>query len=159
MASQTEADPEAIKALFERAAAIAKGVPETMQQAAFHRALDILLEQESSPKGSTGRSAKRREKRASSGSVRPRPRKPASAGKSRAARSTRLGARTALRELAQTEFFKTPRIIGEIQRHLERKRALRFTQENLSPHLGVLVREGVLDRDKNEQGVYEYKLP
>lgn len=73
-------------------------------------------------------------------------------------RSSRTGPRSALRQLAEGEFFKNPRSIGEIQKHLETRRALRFKLQDLSPHLGFLVREGLLDREKNEKKVYEYKL-
>ena len=74
------------------------------------------------------------------------------------ARSSRTGPRSALRQLAEGEFFKNPRSIGDIQKHLETRRALRFKLQDLSPHLGFLVREGLLDREKNEKKVYEYKL-
>jgi hypothetical protein len=78
--------------------------------------------------------------------------------KRRVARTARTGPRTALRQLAEGEFLKSPRTIGDIRKHLETKRALRFKPEDLSPHLGFLVREGLLEREKNDDNVYEYKL-
>lgn len=55
-----QADPEELKDAFKRAAEIAAVVPEAMQEAAFHRALDeILGRDEPSAKAERGRSQRR----------------------------------------------------------------------------------------------------
>jgi hypothetical protein len=157
VAKEAEADLEAVKALFQKAADIAKQVPESMQGAAFHRALDVLLGARYGTGDARPRTSAKRKRQSAGHGQRARRTVRAVQGTSR--RSRRPGAPTALRELAETDFFRTPRTIGEIQGHLESSRALRFTQPNLSPHLGNLVRGDVLEREKNEQGIYEYRLP
>src|ERR1700675_4270294 len=54
MAGRSQSDdPEALKDAFKRAAEIAAVVPESMQEAAFHRALDQILGGRESTAGST----------------------------------------------------------------------------------------------------------
>lgn len=150
-----DVDADELKTLFQKAAELAGELPDNMQAVGFNRALDLLMAAEGSE---VGRGRKRR--------ARGRIRKPAkkaapkknSEPSQASRRSTRTGARTALREIATGDFFKSPKTIVQVQKYLETKRALRFTQSALSPHLTYLVREGLLDREENEDKVYEYKL-
>jgi hypothetical protein len=61
------------------------------------------------------------------------------------------GATDVLRELADSGFFKTPRLIGDIVEHCKVKLAKPFKPNELSPGLGRLVREKILDRDKDKE--------
>jgi hypothetical protein len=150
-------DSERLKEIFREAADAASGLPEDMRQAGFNRALDILLveagwdiagasatdSKSSGSKRSTRRKASK--KKVSSEKKRPTPR--------------RRGGRAALRDLVSGDFFKSPRALGEIVSYLETNKALRFTQQHLSPELTTLVRKGELEREKNEKGSYMYRLP
>ena len=78
--------------------------------------------------------------------------------KSASRRTAKKGAQASVRELADTDFFSAPRTIGDVQKHLEKKRVSKFGVNELSGPLGKLVREGVLDREKNADNVYEYTL-
>lgn len=153
-----------LKRLLAEAAEMAKDLPENMQGPGFHRVLDILLLQEGlepiegSKSGAVSRKRSRKKTRA----------KPATGKSSNARRSGggggprrsgRSGAQVAVRELASTGFFKSSKTIGDVQKHLDAKRGLRYEQTSLSGPLLLLVREGVLDREKNDTGTYEYKLP
>lgn len=68
------------------------------------------------------------------------------------------GATDVLRQLADEGFFKTPKLIGEIVEHCNVKLAKKFKANELSPGLLKLVREKVLDRDKDkETNQYKYR--
>lgn len=153
MKDDTEIDLEAVKTTFRQAAEIAEVVPSSMQGTAFGRALDMLQGATSSSPTSGATRRKRSQSH--------RARKPATSRNRKAAagRASRPGARAAIRKLIQTDFFKAPRVIGDMQRHLETTQALKFSQQNISPELVALVRKGELAREKNAQGVYEYRLP
>jgi hypothetical protein len=81
---------------------------------------------------------------------------PKEKARSTTGRSRRSGAQTSVRELAAGPFFDSPRTNTDVQKHLESKRASRFELTALSGPLATLVREGVLDREKNKDNVYEY---
>jgi hypothetical protein len=74
-------------------------------------------------------------------------------------RSGRKGPKTAISELIGEHFFTTGRTIGDIQQRLQSKKGLRYRLGDLSPSLVRLMREGSLDREKNEGGQYEYRAP
>ena len=71
--------------------------------------------------------------------------------------SSRPGPKAMLRELAATGFFKTPKMIADIQVHLEKKKGHKYKTNELSASLLRLLRDLVIDRDKNPDGQYEYK--
>lgn len=153
---------EEMKNVFKEVADIASNVPESMQAAAFNRALDVLLEERGLGTAANETDASSRRKRTRKKSSRAIKRgvvaKAEKRGSGRKGRKT--GPKAAIRELIESSnFFETARTITDIQKHLSTKRALRFEQLDLSPPLGALVREGILDRDKNENNVYEYRLP
>lgn len=155
-----------LKRLLAQAAEMAKDLPENMQGAGFHRTLDLLLLEEGirlepiegsgSGAGPRKRSRKKTRAKAATGK-KSNARRSGAGGGSR--RSGRSGAQAAVRELAATGFFKSSKTIGDVQKHLDAKRGLRYAQTSLSGPLLLLVREGVLDREKNDTGTYEYKLP
>jgi hypothetical protein len=71
--------------------------------------------------------------------------------------SQRRGPKTALAELVDEGFFGAPRTINDAQEQLRHKKGVRFSLQELSPALVRLLRDGRLDRDRNESGQYEYE--
>lgn len=61
------------------------------------------------------------------------------------------GATDVLRQLVTDGYFKNPKQIGEIVDHCKVKLAKSFKANELSPGLLKLVREKVLDRDKDKE--------
>lgn len=84
---------------------------------------------------------------------------PKSSEKPKSQRSTgsRPGPKAAVQMLIDAEFFKSPKTIGDIQDHLRIKHGLQFKPTDLSPGMTRLLRDGKLDRDRNESGKYEYQ--
>jgi hypothetical protein len=70
----------------------------------------------------------------------------------------RRGPKAALEDLIDEAFFDQPRTINAAQEQLRHKRGVRFSLQELSPSLVRLLREGRLDRDRNESGQYEYHV-
>lgn len=63
---------------------------------------------------------------------------------------------TAIRELIDSGFLDSAKGLGDIQRRLKDKQGRDVAVTTLSPIFTRLLREGVLDRSKNADGVYEY---
>ena len=74
-------------------------------------------------------------------------------------RSGRKGPRTALNELIAEGYFKEPHSLAEIRERLQSKKGLAYKPTDLSPALVRMLREEILDRDRNEAGTYEYRVP
>ena len=68
----------------------------------------------------------------------------------------RRGPKTVVGELIDEGFFSEPRTMAETQEKLKHKKGMRFTLQDLSPTFVRLLREGRLDRDRNDGGQYEY---
>ncbi len=66
------------------------------------------------------------------------------------------GAVSTLVSVYKTEFFKKPRLIGDILEHCETNLARKIKANELSGKLGRMVRNGELKRTKNADGQYEY---
>lgn len=66
------------------------------------------------------------------------------------------GAPSTLNDLVEGNFFDKPKTISDIVAHCEQKLARRFKSNEFSGKLGRLTREGILDRNKNGDGQYEY---
>jgi hypothetical protein len=64
---------------------------------------------------------------------------------------------TAMRQLRDEGFFDSSRRIGEIQEYLKHKKGYQMGLNVLSPALVRMVRADLLDRDRAEDGQYEYK--
>jgi hypothetical protein len=62
-----------------------------------------------------------------------------------------------IESLIQAGFFKDPKTISNIQDHLKTKVGHFYKPTDLSPALTRLLRDGQLDRDRNESGKYEYQ--
>jgi hypothetical protein len=62
-----------------------------------------------------------------------------------------------LGELIDEGFFSQARTINEAQEQLRHKRGVRFSLQELSPAFVRLLREGRLDRERNDSGQYEYR--
>ena len=59
-------------------------------------------------------------------------------------------------ELISGGYFSGPRLIGEVQAHIEQQRGYQFTTSELAPAFTRLLREGSLTRTRREDGQYEY---
>ncbi len=81
-------------------------------------------------------------------------------GKAKAGKKTskagRLGPGAMLKELANSGFFAKHRSITDIQHHCESKLAHNYTLNELSTPLRRAVHSGLLKRDQNDDGQYEY---
>jgi hypothetical protein len=74
----------------------------------------------------------------------------------RARGGRRRGPKTVVGELIDEGFFNEPRTMAETQEQLRHKKGMRYTLQDLSPTFVRLLREGRLDRDRNDSGQYEY---
>ncbi|MFN8150390.1 MAG: hypothetical protein U0R24_04590 [Solirubrobacterales bacterium] len=67
------------------------------------------------------------------------------------------GPRASLQDLLEAGYLDEPRTIGDLRDRLESKKGRIFKLGDLSPTLTRMLRDGLLDREKNEAGQYEYK--
>jgi hypothetical protein len=74
----------------------------------------------------------------------------------RARSGRRRGPKTVVGELIDEGFFGQPKTMAETQEQLRHKKGMRYTLQDLSPTFVRLLREGRLDRDRNDSGQYEY---
>jgi len=70
--------------------------------------------------------------------------------------SGRPGPKKMVTELISGGYFSGPRLIGEVQAHIEQQRGYQFTTSELAPAFTRLLREGSLTRTRREDGQYEY---
>jgi hypothetical protein len=82
--------------------------------------------------------------------------KKATASKSPAKQSTGKGPSAAVNKLVESGFFNEPRTLRDVQDRLKRKSGMNVDLPRLSPILLHLLRKGLLDRDQNKDGTYEY---
>jgi hypothetical protein len=141
--------------IFTQAAEIAKLVPESMQEAAFNRALDELLPGQSSRQQKTRRKTSRRKttSKATSGGEGESQK---TSAKPRRSSSGRPGPKAALEQLIDEGFFATPKTLNGIQTDLQKRRGYKYEASDLGPTLLRLLRESRLSREKNAEGQYEY---
>lgn len=76
------------------------------------------------------------------------------AGSKKTVRSSGVAAE--FNRLVEQGFFNTPKTLKEVEQHLRKRRGITTDQPHLSPIALRLLRRGVLDRDENDGGVYEY---
>ena len=69
----------------------------------------------------------------------------------------RPGPRTALNQLVGEGFFDSPQRIIDIKKHLAQTKAHNYKATDLSPTLARMLRDGILDRNRAEDGQYEYQ--
>ena len=132
---------------FRQAADMVKDLPSALQPVAFQITVDELLR---------GRNRGGRRKRSSSSNNR---RDKQATTRATGRRTSRVGGQSALRELAEGDFFRSPRTLKQILDHLRTRKALTLRSRDLTSPLVTLTREGVLEREQNEDGVFEYRLP
>jgi len=149
---------EDLKEIFKQAADIAKQVPANMQEAAFNRALDALMGNTPvamTQKGgvSTKRSPGKRSKSASASSTATGE----AARQQRKGGSQGLGPKSAIEWLIENKFFETGKTGPQVQEYLQKKRGYKIGTVQLRTAMFRLVREGIMEREQNEEGHYEYK--
>lgn len=79
--------------------------------------------------------------------------------KSKGRRVDKLGPKAAITELVNSGYFKIGKTGPEVQEHLKKKRGFDLGTDQLRMAMLRLVRDGLLERDENEEGQYEYKQP
>lgn len=147
------AETDELKRIFEAAADAVKDLPAGLRPQAFRQAVEHMLGSEHKKDPSRRSSEKQLKSRERKASSQQSSRKSSAKGQGR---RSRPGGRAAVRELANSGFFKSRRTIADILAHLESKKALRFQAQDISPGLTSLTREGVLEREKNDANKYEY---
>lgn len=135
---------EILKAVLKEASALTSSLPENIQQVAFAKAFDALLEQREGGKRRAKQPASRQH--------------PGSAGNS-ASRSRRVGPKFALTQLLESGYFATSRGLPEIQAYLKDSHGHDYGSNELSISLLRLIRDARLTREKNLAGQYEYWVP
>lgn len=71
--------------------------------------------------------------------------------------ATRPGPKVAITDLVAAGFFKTGKLIADVQEELRHRRGHQYTLQDLSPALVRCLRDGLLSRDRNDTGQYEYR--
>lgn len=82
--------------------------------------------------------------------------KKASAKSSSGKKTAKVGPATILSELIDDGFFNKPKTISAIITHSDSKKARKFKANELSSPLARFVRDGRLNREKNQDNQYEY---
>ncbi|TAK75916.1 MAG: hypothetical protein EPO16_08120 [Dehalococcoidia bacterium] len=89
--------------------------------------------------------------------------KPSTGTKSKrnaSATNGRLGPKAFLEKLINDGFFKSPKMAGDVIRHASAKLGYSYSVNELAPTFLRLLREGALDRRRNEESKqYEYLTP
>jgi hypothetical protein len=101
------------------------------------------------------RAAKKGTKKAQRRASKPTASKPDGAPRKRTS-SSGFSPTTAVRDLISSGFLDSEKALGDIQRRLKDKQGREVAVTTLSSIFTRLLREGVLDRSKNADGVYEY---
>jgi hypothetical protein len=129
------------------------------------RIVEIVLrngayrEQNNEPQNdASGKSAKPRRRKASGRTPKTKADTDTAAGEksTKKSRPSGDGATSTLNDLVNGSFFDKPKTINAIVSHCDTKLARRFKSNEFSGRLARLTREGVLDRNKNSEGQYEY---
>jgi hypothetical protein len=154
---------EDLKEVFKQAAEIAQQVPENMQEAAFNRALDLLTNKSHERHPTRGSSHARRSQNKSvngpsSGHGNPAA-KPAAIESSKRSRKSAsgLGPKSAILCLLESGFFRIGKTGPAVQDDLKKKRGYDLETDKRRMVMLRLVREGVLEREENQNGQYQYK--
>lgn len=134
---------EILKAVLEEASALTASLPAGIQQVAFEKAFEVLLQER--------RARAQRQRR---GSLQGRNSNRGLRGDS--SRSRRVGPKSALGKLLDSGYFASSRGLPEIQRHLRDSCGHDYGSNELSISLLRLIRDGRLGRQRNLSGQYEY---
>lgn len=81
---------------------------------------------------------------------------PSGSGKKKRSGSSRPGPKGMLEKLVAEGFFKKPKVLKDIIEHCRVNLVLNYKQGDFSGPLGRLTRDGVLKREKNESGQFQY---
>jgi hypothetical protein len=73
--------------------------------------------------------------------------------------TARPGPQRLVEDLLAAGYFSEGRTISDIQEHLERRMARRLKATDISPILTRLIRRAQIEREKNQDGIYEYQAP
>ena len=155
-----------LKELFKQAAEIAKHVPDNMQEAAFNRALDLLTNT-SKEKRRSQKTNRKRIRHSADPNATKQPTETSSDEPLAAKESSKRGRKSsgglrpksAIVWLVQSGFFSTGKTGPAVQAHLRKKRGYDLGTDQLRLAMLRLGREGVLEREENQDGQYEYKQP
>jgi hypothetical protein len=132
---------EVLRTVLEEAAQLTASLPDSIQEVAFGKAFDALLEEYGTAMARRGRTT----------------RGPSLGGRRAAAsRPRRTGPKLALTRLVESGFFTSGRSLPEIQAHLRNTVGRAYESNELSISLLRLTRDGRLQRDRNLAGQYEY---
>ena len=132
---------ETLRTVLEEAAQLTASLPDSIQEAAFGKAFDALLEEHGTAIARRGQTLRR----------------PSPGGRRRpASRPRRKGPKVALTQLVENGFFASGRSLLDIQAHLRDTVGRAYESNELSISLLRLAREGRLQRDRNLTGQYEY---
>ena len=154
-----EEELEELRERLEKAAKLVEHLPGDLRAVAFSKAFESLVggdTQKRSRGRKTGASRKSVRKSAAIASSAASAAKNQSSGAKARRSGARMGAQAAIQELIADQFFKTRRTLPQIQDHLRTKRVLQFKQSELSSPLAFLTRKGELEREKNDDGAFEY---
>jgi len=144
MAPITNEMRESLSDVFAEAAQLAGKVPEHLQQSAFVKALDYLMGAPIEPQKIAQNVAQLQDRTRKKEPIRPQK------------KSGRPGPKAAIAELAQTDFLLSGKTVTEIQQYLKKKRGHEYGANELSISVVRLVRDGILEREQNENGQYVY---
>jgi len=78
-------------------------------------------------------------------------------GRRKRAAANQPSALQSLTDLVEEGVLDSPKTISEVQDHLDKKKGRRYSVQNLSVGLLRLLRDEKVEREKNEDGQYEYK--
>jgi hypothetical protein len=132
---------EALRTVLEEAAQLTASLPDSIQEVAFGKVFDALLEEYATTRARRGRTT----------------RGPSLIGRrGDTSRPRRRGPKLALTQLVESGFFASGRSLPEIHVHLRNTVGLSYESNELSISLLRLTREGRLQRNKNLVGQYEY---
>lgn len=138
-------DNEILKAILEEASALTAFLPAGVQQIAFAKTFDVLLDERRATAKRHKATERGPSRRISTGSLRG------------GSRSRRAGPKFALAQLLDSGYFASSRSLPEIQRHLRDSYGHDYGSNELSISLLRLIRDGRLSRQRNLAGQYEYQ--
>jgi len=151
-----------LKEVFKQAAEIAQQVPENMQEAAFNRALDLLTgkSDERHPTRRLKRTKHSRNRNVDQQSTKGDSTEaltPRKASKRPWKSSSGLSPKPAIVGLIGAGFFGVRKTLPAVRDYLRKNRGYELSLPQLGVAMLRLVRDGLLEREENQDGQYEYK--
>ena len=124
-----------LKQIFLNAAELSSAVPEHLQPMAFSKAVDFFI---------LGEKPKSHRLKRTLVAVSTK-------------EKTKNGPKGTLRALADESFMSDFHSLAEIHEHIKHKRGQYIEPKQLAAAAVRLIRDGILDRDQNEGGLYVYR--